>query len=196
MVGWKKLVLTAGGFGAGFAVVMASIVGVWVWYQGRSAKPKPWDAKAIVATFDYPDTESGEPEGSVGFRPETVVFYYTLENMTDIDYYMPPLDQLELDGRLKRERSITSTRGLVTLDNDRVFIPAKQRRRLVVHLHYPVKESFGPDPKTKEEQRKRWTLIADYMKNQLPNFDGFIVFDSTNRYQINLPNGWDNIDLK
>ena len=57
-------------------------------------------------------------------------------------------------------------------------------------------ESFGPDPKTKEERRNQWKLIADYMKKEFANLDGFVVFDSTNRYQINLPNGWDNIDLK
>jgi hypothetical protein len=63
-------------------------------------------------------------------------------------------------------------------------------------LHYPVTENFGPDPKTKEEYRKKWKLIADYMKKEFSNLDGFGVFDSTNRYQINLPNGWRNIDLK
>src|SRR5437016_2221674 len=103
MVGWKKIVLMAAGFGGGFAVAMAAIVGGWVWYQGRPAKPKPWDAKAIVATFDYPDTESGDPEGPNGFRPDTIVLYYTLENTTDIDYHMPPQEQLEVDGKLKRE---------------------------------------------------------------------------------------------
>jgi hypothetical protein len=29
-----------------------------------------------------------------------------------------------------------------------------------------------------------------------PILDGFVVFDSQNRYQINFPNGWKNIDLK
>jgi len=34
------------------------------------------------------------------------------------------------------------------------------------------------------------------MKKEFANLDGFVLFDTTNRYQINLPNGWDNIDLK
>jgi hypothetical protein len=108
---------------------------------------------------------------------------------------MPPQEQLELDGRLKREKSLVAS-GIETLDEEHVFIPAKQRRRFDVNLHYPVTDNFGPDPQTKEEYRKKWRLIADYMKREFPNLDGFVVFDSTNRYQINLPNGWDNIDLK
>ena|SRR5258708_33335875 len=196
MVGRKILVLRAAGFGGGFAVVMAAIVAGWVWYQGRPAKPKPWDPKAIVATFDYPDTESGEPEEPNGFRPETIILYYTLENTTGIDYYLPPREQLEVDGRLQREKSLSRSSNLVTLDKEQVFIPAKQRKRFGLHLHYPVTENFGPDPKTKEEYRKKWKLIADYMKKEFSNLDGLVVFDSTNRYQINLPNGWGNIDLK
>jgi hypothetical protein len=69
------------------------------------------------------------------------VLYYTLEKATDIDYLMPSQDQLELDARLKREKSLSAGRDVVTLDKERVFIPAKQRRRLAVHLHYPVTET-------------------------------------------------------
>ena len=50
--------------------------------------------------------------------------------------------------------------------------------------------------KTREETRQRWKLVADFMKKEFANLDGFVLFDTTNRYQINLPNGWDNIDLK
>ncbi|MGO9094051.1 MAG: hypothetical protein ACLQGV_02415 [Bryobacteraceae bacterium] len=196
MTGWRKLALLAAGFGGGFAVVMAAIVGGWAWYQGRPVKPKPWDSRAIVATFDYPDTESGAPEGPSGSSPDIIVLYYTLENTTEIDYRMPAEEQIEVDGRLKREKSLTSGSLHLPLDKEPVFIPSGQRRRFAVHLHYPMKVDLGPEPRTKEEHRKKWKLIADYMKKELPNLDGFVVFDSANRYQINLPNGWDNIDLR
>lgn len=196
MIGWKKLVVMAVGFGCGSAVVLAAMLGGFVWYQGRPAKPKPWDARAIVATFDYPDTELAEPEGPNGFRANTIVAYYTLENTTGNDYHMPPQDQLEVNGRLKIEKSLTSSSDIVTLDKDQIFIPAKERRRFAVHLHYPVTESFEPEPKTTEERRKKRKLIADYMNNELANLAGFVVFDNASRYQINLPNGWHNFDAK
>ena len=85
---------------------------------------------------------------------------------------------------------------LVTLNKEQVFIPAKQRRRFAIHLLYPVTESFGADLKTKEGQRKKWKLIAEYINKEFSNLDGFVVFDTTNRYRINLPNGWSNIELK
>jgi hypothetical protein len=77
------------GFGAGFAVIMAAVLGAWIGYQRRLTKPKPWNAKVITSTFDYPNVEFGEPEGQNGFQPEGIVLYYTLENTTDIDYLMP-----------------------------------------------------------------------------------------------------------
>lgn len=191
MAGWKKIVLMAAGFGGGFALVLVAVAGCWLWYQGRPAKPKPWDAKAIVATFDYPDTK-----GSNGVMPETIILHYTLENTTDSDYQMPPQEQLVLDGKMKREKSLATGGGLYSVDKEHIFIPAKQRIRFTVTLEYPVMEKFGPDPKVKEEYRKKFKLIADYIKKEFPNLDGFVVFDTTNRYQINLPNGWDNIKLK
>ena len=60
---------------------------------------------------------------------------------------------MELDGKLKTEKSLTGVDG-VTLDSERVFIPVKQRRRVGVHLHYPVKSDFGPD-EPKADRRKK-----------------------------------------
>ncbi len=190
----------AAGFGGGFAVALASIVGIWIWHQGRPTKPKPWDTHAIIAAFDYLDTGSGEAEAPNGFRPDIIILHYTLENTTDIDYHMPPQEQLELDGRLKREKSLTGSSGTVTLDKEQVFIPARQRRLFNLNLIYTgtesPTESFGPDPKTKEEHRQRANRIADFVKMEYSNLDGFVLFDGTNRYQINLPNGWDSFSLK
>ena len=204
MVAWKKFVLMAAGVGGGFAVVIASIAGVWTWYHGRPTKPTPWDPRAIVATYQYPDIESGEFEGPNGIKINTIVIYYTLENTTDIDYHMPPQEQLEVDGRLKLDKSLTAPlnsapvgSSLLKLDKEQIFIPAKQRRWFIAHLNnWVVPKNFGPEPKTSEEYSKRRKLIEDYMKKELHDLDGFVVFDSTNRYEINLPNGWDNVGQK
>ena len=113
--------------------------------------------------------------------------YYTLENTTDTDYEMPPVDELRVNARLKREKGLSSA-SLMKID-DRTFIPAKQRMRFAVHLRYPVTEVFADNPTTKEEQRKKWTGIIAYLNKDLPNVDGFVIFDQIHRYQINLP-GW------
>jgi len=48
---WKKLVLLASAFGGGFAVVMASMVGVWVWYQARPQKQPDWNSTATKSSL-------------------------------------------------------------------------------------------------------------------------------------------------
>jgi hypothetical protein len=127
--------------------------------------------------------------------PNQLVFYYTLENTTDFDYRMPPREQIELNGKLQRENSLSANDQLLTVDEQPIFLPAKQRKRFGVHLRYSVKQDFGPQD-TKENRRKRWKAIADYMNNEVANLDGFVIFDPQLRYQINFPNGWKNIDLK
>jgi hypothetical protein len=194
MPSWKRLLLTGAGFGAGFAIFTTAIIGGWIWYDSRPHAPKPWNGKAIIATFDYPDTESG-PQDKGGFSPDQLVFYYTLENTTDFDYRMPSRDQLQLSGKLKEERSLTTNDQLLTLDDHPIFLPAKQRMRIGIHLQYGVKKDFGPKD-SKEDRQKRRKAIADYMGTEVNNLDGFVVFDTENRYRIDFPNGWNNLDSK
>lgn len=154
-----------------------------------NSRPKPWNSKAIIATFDYPDVEGDT-------NPKTIVLYYTLENTTEADYRTPKKDQLEINGRLRRENSLSAGGSLISIDEDENFLPPKQRRRFAVHLGYPMNAELGPTPQTKEDYRRQWQVIANFMKKELHNINGFVIFDTVNRYEIELPNGWDNLDLK
>src|SRR5579885_1176574 len=117
MKGWQNILLKSAGFGGGFALIVISAIGVWSWYKNRPPKQKPWDAKAIVATFDYADKESADPSGETAPKFDSIVAYYTLENTTDTDYHMPTTDLLEIDGRLKHEKSLSGGGGtLVVID--------------------------------------------------------------------------------
>jgi hypothetical protein len=184
----KRIVLISASAGAGAALMASLIAGGLLWYSSRPERPKPWNSKAIVATFDYPGVE-----GDVGKR--TIVLYYTLENTTDYDYRMPKRDQLDINGRLSRENSLTAG-GTISIDEDENFFPAKQRRRFAVHLGYPINVDLGPDAKTREDYRRQWQIIANFMKAELTNLNGFVIFDPSQRFQIDFPNGWDNLDLK
>ena len=183
----KRLVIISASAGVGLALAMAIIAGAALWYSSRPERPKPWNSKTIVATFDYPGVE-----GEVGAK--TIVLYYTLENTTDLDYRMPHQDQLEINSRLRRENSLSGGKGL-TVDSQDTFIPARQRKRFAIHVAYPMNDPLGPD-KTKEDRRKQWQIIANFMKAELPNLNGFVIFDPVARYEIVFPNGWDNLDLK
>jgi hypothetical protein len=168
--------------------VAAAIIGVSLWYQNRPHPPKPWNSKAITATYDYPDTESG-PADNVGFRPDQLVFYYTLENTTDFDYRIPQRDQFQLTGKLARENSLTGDDQNLTLGGEPLFLPAKQRVRVGIHLGFGVKSSFGPSD-TSDDRKKRRKAIAEYMNDNANNLDGFVLFDLENRFRIDFPSGW------
>ena len=74
---WRKIFLRAAGFGAGAIVTAAVIIGAIVRWPRRPEKSKPWNTSAITASFDSIDTEGDT---------NTMVFVYTLQNNTDVDY--------------------------------------------------------------------------------------------------------------
>jgi hypothetical protein len=188
MASVRRLVIISVSAGAGFALALAIIAGATLWYSSRPERPKPWNSKAIVATFDYPDVEGA------GGSSKTLVLYYTLENTTETDYRMPKRDQLEIAGRLRRQNSLGGAQ-LVKIDEEDLFFPAKHRRRFAIHVGYPIDADLGPD-RTKEDQRRKSGTIAHVIKDEMPNLNGFVIFDSTQHYEIDFPNGWDNLDVK
>jgi hypothetical protein len=186
MVAWKRVAFFGVAFGSAFALVAAGLLAGYSWYHSRQ---KPWNERAIQATFDYVGTEEiPEPDwkGTPG-----LVFYYVLENTQDSDYRLPTPPALLVHARLKEEKAFASG-SIISLGDESVFVPAKQRVRFGVHVRYPVKEDLGPDPKSYDDFRARRKRLADYAKKEFGNFDGFTLFDTVNRYQINLPNGLDN----
>jgi hypothetical protein len=84
---WKKVLLKAAGFGGGFAIVSAIILGAIMWWSYRPVKTKPMDAHAITATF------SGM---TIEVQDETLHFTvaYGLHNTTDRDYALPTVGEL------------------------------------------------------------------------------------------------------
>jgi hypothetical protein len=176
--------VNAAAAGAGAVLAAALIIGGLLWYSSRPAPPKPWNSKAIIATFDYLDTEADT---------RTLDLYYTLENATDFDYRMPKKDQLEINGRLKGENSLTALAGAFSIDQNANFIPARHRRRFTIHMAGPVGINPGPAPHTREEHQKQWKQLAGFISEKMPNLDGFVIFDPTRRYEIDFPNGWDRL---
>jgi hypothetical protein len=81
---WKKILLRATGFGAGFALAAAIILGVFVWWSGRPVKTKPMNTRAVTATFS-----------GMTIQTRADVFHfdltYGLRNNTDKDYQLPSL---------------------------------------------------------------------------------------------------------
>ena len=180
--GWKKWFWRSAGFGAGFATVLTMLIAGWAWYVSRPARPKPWSTKAIVAEYDYADTDGDK---------NNIVFYYTLINNTDVDYTIIDDNGAELAVKLERENSISKPyTGSDILKGDfPVFIPPHGRARFGIHIGYPYSEKY--DRTASDDEKHNWgTRLAKYITDELGNVDGFEMFDSTERYEVVFSNGW------
>jgi hypothetical protein len=178
---WKKILLRSVGFGAGFALMLCAVVGVWVWYTERPKPPKPWNKQAITAQYDYV-----RPGGD----KNNLTFYYTLQNNTDSDYRLTSDVGIEITIKEKQNKQLGDFAGKYETTNYPVFVPAKSRVRFSLNIPYPypVREKSNP---TAEERKQYTTDVAKYVTNEFSNVEGFVLFDTTSRYEIDFPSGWE-----
>jgi hypothetical protein len=180
MENWKKVAIRAAGFGAGFALLASVILGTVLWWSSRPPKQKPWDDKAIVASYESLDTEGD----ANAFR-----FTYTLENKTDIDYRVENDSRVHLAAFLKRSQALSFSNSENLHADYPIYIPAKSRVRFQVHLGYPY--PIKPDYNASDDVQHDFnTKVAQYVTKELGNVDGFTLLDDDNRYKIVMPNGW------
>jgi hypothetical protein len=59
---------------------------------------------------------------------------------------------------------------------------------IIIPYPYPIKEKDKP---TRDEQKQYTTNVAKYVTDEMGNLDGFVLFDTLNRYEIDFPNGWE-----
>lgn len=180
MENWKKIAVRAIGFGAGFALLASIILGGALWWSTRPPKPKPWDDKAIVATYEGLDTEG---------QANTFRFTYTLENKTDTDYRVENDSGVHLAAFLKRSQALSFSNSDNLHADYPIYIPARSRVRFQIHLGYPY--PIKPDYNASDDEQHDFnTRVAQYVTKEMGNIDGFIFLDDANRYKIVMPNGW------
>lgn len=182
---WKRIFLRAAGFGAGAVLTAAVCLGLFVWYKSRPAKPKPWNRSAIAAQF-YRVSTGSEGDSKLEFE-------YILENETDRDYHLQSYETPRIAGK------VHDTNSLVGFDDQDefslklpIFVPAHQKTRISLTL-----PSYGfsspvhlSNSSSDDERRKYYAAVAAHVTQRMSNLDGFVVFDESLRYQIDLPNGW------
>jgi hypothetical protein len=175
MVGWKRVLLIGAGFGAGFAITLAAIVGAFVWYQSRPAKEPDWNTRAIKATFkDIGITTSVA-------KPK-FTFSYSLENTTSLDYSVDATSQVTLMATLPDGKGFEPDEALSLPPS--VYIPAKQK--VVVSISKEAEYNDSYPARDRDDGEK----LAIFMNRRLKELDGFVLFDKAHRYKIIFPNGW------
>lgn len=165
------------GFGAGLALVAVSTLAFISWQNNR---PRPWNGSAVTATFDSIGVEGSE---------NSLVFVYVLQNNTARDLHIPSETDVILNGRLQRQNSLVAQDKDVLTGEFPIFVPASGRTRTAIHLGYPYRgsEPLSGKPNTTARDDE---LLAAYVRDELTNLDGFVLFHNSTRYRIDLPNGW------
>lgn len=148
-------------------------------------KPRPWNRSAITAEY-YVVLTSDQPDSKLEFE-------YVLENRTDKDYELQKYSATKIAARLEDTDSLTgfADENEIVLKLP-VFVPAHQKTRITISM-----PGYGFSPltpltssSTPEERHKRRAEIAAYVTKRMSNLNGFVLFDESNRYQVELPNGW------
>ena len=166
------------------------------WYESR---PREWVSTSVSASFESVNTESPQ---------KTLVFTYVLKNNTDQDYTLDQGSGIKVMARRVNPASLSAGDDGFPKVSMPVFVPAHQQTRITVYLgqaysfdQRPKKPSAGKKPKeiagifTSEALRrsmypKNSAELIQFIQEELPNLDGFAIFDEGRKYQIVLPRGW------
>ncbi|SRR5260221_2277886 len=170
---WKRLFIKTAGFGAGAALVLAVVAGVGIWYMNRPKPPKPWDTKAITATFNKLEF------GNIGKEQAAGIFSYILENDTEYDYRLP--DNLITMQHLSGSNTLDKFNLMV---EEKIFIPSHQRASVTLVALFNSKDDITPADLNDEKK------LAEFATRRIKSIDHLVLFDESNRYEIDLPSGW------
>ncbi len=178
---WKRILIRSAGFGAGFAITAALIVGAVLWWQHR---PKPWSSNAVTAKI-----------GELAFQQLGedlhITFQYALTNNTKEDYRLPqPLD-VALMRTLKESGSIEN---VDSFGWQSVMVPSHQTVSVTFEVIYPfsdfgtnAEELYGPN----NPQREITNKFTKFVNERLQVYrDGFAFLDPAKKYRIELPSDW------
>jgi hypothetical protein len=178
---WKRLIVIGASFGVAFALALSVIVGGIVWYSSR---PKPWKTDAIkarFASFEYTSQLDNLP----------IDFEYDLENKTDATYMVGEGSGLVVMARLAEGNVLSKDFGHYQASDASVsgpsFIPAKCVGRITVRVVYNYRSDLTKTDRSDESK------VAAYVGHRVKEMSGFVLFDQSNHYRIDLPGGWQNI---
>jgi hypothetical protein len=176
--------------GVAFALTLAVIGGVVVWYSGRPRPPQPWNTKALNATYD---TMEFTIRSSKDPNSYPVDFYYDIHNNTDKNYdfnpaMLTPMAVLTDGNALSKDFGHYQS-GTAVLDGP-AFIPPGGTARIDLRVSY-----FYPDGFTQADKSNPDKIIP-HLGLRVSELNGFVIFDSQNHYRIDLSKGWKDAEFK
>jgi hypothetical protein len=178
---WKRILLAAAGFGAGFAVAATAIGAGIYWFANR---PKPWNKNALKATFATIEFNT-QPQAA-SYKVE---FLYDVENTTQRNYDFEPAN-FKILAVLAEGNTLSKEFGHYQAEEPRLdgpaFIPAKGKARIHLLVSYEYPSDWSANEKNDAAK------VAKSFDHRLRELTGFVAFDQPHHYQIDMPEGWRN----
>jgi len=143
--------------------------------QSPSTRAASWNSAAIQGRF------SGVKVREVDTDNADLIFSFDLDNTTDSDYQLAKGPNVVIMSRLKSDGSFSSEQQINL--NSSIFVPARNRTRITLDVVRPFEWPGQHDGLADAKFRQ---LVA----GQVADLEGFVLFDQSTRYQINLPGGW------
>ena len=178
----KSTLLRAFTFGVGFALVVGLLGSLFLWYSSRPAREEPWNADAFSAslsTIDAWEDAQGpwkDYQTKQMSKSGTLEFTYIVENKSGKDY---STDGASVIAMVRRPDGLASSEEAINVKYP-IFIPTGQKVAVVIGI--PYGGVLGRVDKN--------TDLRKAVREHLPKLTGFVLFDKSKRYQIELPKGW------
>jgi len=185
MDGWKKLFIRSAGFGAGFCLSLAIILGAGLWFNSRPKPPIPWDENKIVCETP--------PGFGVTDDNKSVEFIYSCENKSDIDYQHDTFADMKVSGLLSTgelTKPITKKEDGILVETP-IFIPSKQK----AHISITINKSSLPKKNSTETDEQYHENIRNILNTDWSSVDKIVIYDTKNHYRINFPK-WSPVKTK
>lgn len=171
---WKKI----GVIGLAVCAFLLLLI-VVVARLGRSNSPTKqspsWNSQAI----------EGIPAGirvqEIDPTHAAVIFLYDLDNKTDTDYHFAKGPNIVVMSRLTTGGALSADEQ-ITLDSA-TFVPARNRTRIALEVSHLFN---WPGQSGAYAEREFNQLVT----GDVAGVAGFVLFDQTNRYEIDFPAGW------
>ena len=111
---------------------------------------------------------------------------YEVQNHTDSDYRLADGPQALVMTRLRADGSLSSQQQ-VKLSYP-TFLPARQRARVALEILSPLGWPGENDSAFQDKLR-------DFVNQRLAEAQSFVLFDQSDRFQIEFPSGWQELKL-
>ena len=159
------------------ALVVTAVI-LFVHPGGRS--PKPWNPSAITASYVGAQLRQLDSDNAA------LYLAFEVQNHTDSDYQLADGPGALVMSRLRADGSLSSQQQ-VRLSYP-TFLPARQRARVALEIPAPFGWPEDGDPSFQDKLR-------DFVNQKLADVQAFVLFDQADRFDIEFPNGWQELRM-